>query len=73
MNFDLQIFLLLPVTGVKFFFHKRHMFHNNNMILVKFVTGIGSSSPLLSIKIVHLVDRADLFKVRNLIYGGRKL
>ena len=27
----------------------------------RFITGIGSSSPLLSVKILHLVDRVDLF------------
>ena len=28
-------------------------------------------SPLLVVKIVYLVDRTDLFKISNLVYGGR--
>ena len=39
----------------------------------RFITGIGSLSPLLRVKIVHLVDRSDLFKSSNLVYDGRKL
>jgi hypothetical protein len=27
-------------------------------------------SPLLRVKIIHLVDRTDLFKISNLVYGG---
>ena len=38
-----------------------------------FVTGICCLSPLLSVKIVHLVDRSDLFKISNLVYDGRKI
>jgi len=30
-------------------------------------------SPLLGVKIVHLVDRTDLFKIDNLVYGGREI
>ena len=30
-------------------------------------------SPLLGVKIVHLVDRTDLFKIGNLVYGGREI
>jgi hypothetical protein len=37
------------------------------------ITGIGSLSPLLGVKILHLVDRLDLFKISNLIYDGRKI
>jgi alanine dehydrogenase len=37
------------------------------------ITGIGSSSPLLSVKIVHLVDRADLFKVSNLVIRWKEI
>jgi len=37
------------------------------------ITGIWSSSPLLSVKFVHLVDRLDLFNVRNLVYSGKKI
>jgi hypothetical protein len=29
-------------------------------------------SPLLGVKIVHLVDRTDVFKISNLVYGGRE-
>jgi len=31
-----------------------------------------SLSPYLVVKIVHLVDRTDLFKISNLAYGGRE-
>ena len=27
----------------------------------------------LRVKIVHLVDRSDLFKISNLVYGGREI
>jgi len=36
------------------------------------ITGIWSLSPLLSVKIVHIVDRSDLFKISNLVYDGRE-
>jgi len=29
--------------------------------------------PLLGVKIIHLVDRTDLFKISNLVYGGREI
>jgi len=32
------------------------------------ITGIGSLSPLLGVKIVHLVDRSDWFKISNLVF-----
>ena len=35
------------------------------------ITGIWS--PLLRVKIVHLVDRSDLFKISNLVYDGREI
>jgi hypothetical protein len=28
---------------------------------------------LLGVKIIHLVDRTDLFKISNLVYGGREI
>ena len=37
------------------------------------ITGIWSLSPLLSVKIVHLVDRSDLFKISNLVYDGKEI
>jgi len=37
------------------------------------ITGIWSLSPLLSVKIVHLVDRSDLFKINNLVYDGSEI
>ena len=39
----------------------------------KGITGIWSSILLLGAKILHLVERTDLFKNSNLVYGGRKL
>jgi len=38
-----------------------------------FIIGIWSLSLLLSVKIVHLVDRSDLFKMINLVYDGREI
>ena len=40
---------------------------------MQFITGIWSSSPLLGVKIVHFVDGTDLFKISNLVYGGREI
>ena len=37
------------------------------------ITGIRSLSPLLSVKIVHLVYTSDLFKISNLVYDGREI
>ena len=37
------------------------------------ITGIGSLSPLLGVKIVHLVDRSELFKISNVVYDGREI
>jgi hypothetical protein len=37
------------------------------------IAGIGSLSPLLSVKIVHLVDMSELFKISNLVYVGREI
>ena len=30
-------------------------------------------SHVLGVKIVHLVDQADLFKISSLVYGGREI
>jgi len=40
--------------------------------LHEIITGIWNLSPLLSVQIVHLVDRTDLFKISNLVYDGRE-
>ena len=37
------------------------------------MAGIWNLSPILGVKIVHLVDRVDLFKISNLVYDGRKI
>jgi len=37
------------------------------------VTGIWSSSPLISVKIVPLVESSNLFKISNLVYNGREI
>jgi len=37
---------------------------------IKFITGIWSLIPLVGVKIIHSVDRTDLFKISNLVYGG---
>jgi len=39
----------------------------------RFITGIGSLSPLLNVKIIHLVDKSDLFKISNLVYDRREI
>ena len=36
------------------------------------ITSIWSLSPLLGVRIVHLVHRSDLFAISNLVYGGRE-
>jgi hypothetical protein len=40
---------------------------------VNTITGTGSLSPLLGVKIVHFVDRSDLFKISQLVYDGREI
>ena len=30
-------------------------------------------NPLLGVKIIHLIDRTDLLKISNLVYGGREI
>jgi len=42
-------------------------------LIQKVSTGIWSLSPLLGVKIIHFVDRTDLFKISNLVYGGREI
>jgi hypothetical protein len=37
------------------------------------ITGIQSLSPLVGVKIVHLVERSDLFKISNLVCDGREI
>jgi len=37
------------------------------------ITGEWSLIPLLGVKIMHLVDRTDLFKISNLVYDGREI
>jgi len=37
-----------------------------------YVTGIRSLSPLLGVKIVRVVDGSDMFKISNLVNGGRE-
>ena len=36
------------------------------------IAGIGRFSPLLGVKIVHLVERLGLFQISNLFYDGRE-
>jgi hypothetical protein len=38
MYFDIQIFILFPVTGVQFFRHKRQLVHDKTLVLVKLFT-----------------------------------
>jgi hypothetical protein len=40
---------------------------------LRHITGIGSLSLLLGVKIVHLVDRTELFKISILVYDGREI
>jgi len=42
------------------------------LYIITIVTGIWSLSPLLGVKVIHLVDRTDPFKISNLVYGGRE-
>jgi hypothetical protein len=37
------------------------------------ITGIGSLSPLLGVKIVRFVDRSDLFEISKIVYDGREI
>jgi len=37
------------------------------------ISGIWSLISLLRVKIVHLVDMSDLFKINNLVYDGREI
>ena len=39
----------------------------------RFITSIGNLSPLLGVKIIHLIDRSGLFKISNLVYDGREI
>jgi hypothetical protein len=41
--------------------------------LDELITGIWSLSPLFGVKIVHLVDITDLFKISKLVYGGKEI
>ena len=43
------------------------------MMRIKVVLINGIWSPLLRVKIVHLVDMSDLFKISNLVYDGREI
>jgi len=44
-----------------------------NRSLLALITSMGSLSLLFGVKIVHLVDKSDLFKIGNLVYGGREI
>jgi hypothetical protein len=37
------------------------------------ITGVGSVRPLLGVKIIHLVDRSESFKISDLVYDGREI
>ena len=41
--------------------------------LDELITGIWSLTPLFVVEIMHLVDRTDLFKISNLVYGGKEI
>ena len=41
--------------------------------MFKNMTGMWSLSPSLGVKIVHFVDRSNLFKISNLVYNGREI
>jgi hypothetical protein len=45
--------------------------HSPGLWLQHNITGVWSLIPLLGVKIIHLVCRTDLFKISNLVYGGR--
>jgi hypothetical protein len=40
---------------------------------VSIITGTGSLITLLGVKIVHLVDRSELFRISNVVYDGREI
>jgi hypothetical protein len=40
---------------------------------IRTTTGIWSLIPLLGVKVIHLVDRTDLFKISNLVEGGNEI
>jgi len=46
---------------------------NEWWIVKDLITGIWSLSPLLGVKIIHLLERTDLFKISNLVYGGSNI
>jgi len=46
---------------------------NKGRSFSELITSIWSSSPLLVVKIIHLVDKTDLFIIGNLVYGGREV
>jgi hypothetical protein len=37
------------------------------------ITVVCGSLPLLGVKIIHLVDKAGLFKISNLVQGGKEI
>jgi len=37
------------------------------------ITGTWNLNHLLRVKILHLIDRSDLFKISNLVYDGREI
>jgi hypothetical protein len=41
--------------------------------LDELITGIWSLNPLFGVEIMHLVDRTDLFKISNLVHGGKEI
>jgi len=43
------------------------------VFLYDIITGRWSLSPLLGVKIVHLLDRAELFKISSLVYDGKEI
>jgi len=40
---------------------------------MRFNSAFKRLSPLLGVKIINLVDRLDLFKISNLVNGGREI
>jgi len=37
------------------------------------MTGIWILNPMLGVKILHLLERSDLFKISNLVYDEREI
>jgi len=66
--------MAVPVVDMtNYRLHKYCIYSILNVSVQYIITGIWSLIPLLVVKILHLVDSTDLFKISSVVWGGKEI